>query len=245
MAIEHGFELQVDGRTVPATCWLPEGARVSIPLVLLGHGGTYARSPAAGGGAGGRRGPAQVRLAGLLTDRHRVAALAIDMPGAGDRPDAATEAARRATMSIDDALRDVWTDAGITETIADWQAAIAHAHDAFGTDDRALGYVGVSGGTMYGLPLVARDPRIVVAVLGLNGAVPMMLRHAPDVRCRVLYLHNLDDQFALAATGPELFAALGTSDKRFHAFPGGHGEFPDDEYEYIAAFVASTLTQED
>ena len=95
---------------------------------------------------------------------------------------------------------------------------------------------------MFGLPLVAQDPQIVVAVLGLNGAVPLMMRHAPDVHCRVLYIHNLDDQFGATTTGLELFGALGTDDKRFHAFPGGHGAIPADEHEYIAAFLASGVS---
>jgi hypothetical protein len=30
-----------------------------------------------------------------------------------------------------------------------------------------------------------------------------------------------------------------------HRFPGGHGEFSDHEDEYIAAFLANALTQED
>jgi hypothetical protein len=34
-------------------------------------------------------------------------AAAIDMPGAGERPEAAAEARRREGMSIDDALRDL------------------------------------------------------------------------------------------------------------------------------------------
>jgi predicted esterase len=203
-------------------------------LVLIGHGGTL-------GGTGNRRAPSQVDLATTLVLRHGVAAAAIDMPGAGDRPEAAAEAKRREGMSVEDALRDLWTEESIANTVADWQAAIAYLHDDAGLGDAPLGYFGLSGGTMYGLPLVAQEPRITVAVLGLNGAVPMMMRHAPAVQCRVLYIHNLDDQFGATTTGLELFAALGSTDKRLHAFPGGHGAIPADEHEYIAAFLASGL----
>ena len=164
------------------------------------------------------------------------------MPGAGERPEAAAEAKRREGMSIEDALRDLWTDESVANTVADWQAAIAYLQDDAGLGIASLGYFGLSGGTMFGLPLVAQEPRITVAVLGLNGAVPMMMKHAPDVRCRVLYIHNLDDQFGATTTGLELFGALGTTDKRFHAFPGGHGAIPADEHEYIAAFLASGVT---
>jgi len=232
--VETDFTLDVDGRTVPGTTWLPAGATAPLPLVLIGHGGTL-------GGTGSRRAPSQVNLATMLTCKHGVAAVAIDMPGAGDRPEAAEEAKRREGMTVEAALRDLWTEESIANTIADWQAAVAYLQaDLVG--DAPLGYFGLSGGTMFGLPLVAQDPRIVVAVLGLNGAVPLMMQHAPDVRCRVLYIHNLDDQFGATTTGLELFGALGTDDKRFHAFPGGHGAIPADEHEYIAAFLASGVS---
>jgi len=240
---EREFTVEVEGRTVPGVAWIPASASASAsalpspcPVVLIGHGGTF-------GGTGHKRAEGQVRLARLLSERHRVAALAIDMPGAGDRPEAAAEAKRREGMSIEDALRDLWTAESIANTIADWRGAVAFVQDELGLGDAPLGYWGLSGGTMFGLPLVASDPRITVAVLGLNGAVPMMMQHAPQVRCRVLYIHNLDDQFGATATGLELFQALGTDDKRFHAFPGGHGNIPPDEIEYCASFLSEALTR--
>ena len=232
---EHDFTLTVDGRTVPGVAWLPSISPRPCPIVLIGHGGTL-------GGGGHKRAPSQVSLGMMLAGRHGVAAAAIDMPGAGDRPGAATDAKRREGMSVEDALRDLWTEESIANTVADWQAAIAYLQDDAGLGDAPLGYFGLSGGTMFGLPLVAQEPRITVAVLGLNGAVPMMLRHAPAVRCRVLYIHNLDDQFGATTTGLDLFAALGSGDKRFHAFPGAHGAIPADEHEYIAAFLASGVS---
>jgi pimeloyl-ACP methyl ester carboxylesterase len=232
---EVEFTLTVEERTVPGVAWLPTHAARPCPVVLLGHGGTFA-------GGGNKRAEGQVRLAELLAARHGVAAAAIDMPGAGDRPEAAREAERRSSMSIEDALRDLWTDESIDNTTADWQAAVAHVQESVGLGEAPLGYFGLSGGTMYGLPLVARDPRIVVSVLGLNGAVPMMLKYAPMVKCRVLYIHNLDDQFGNAGSGPELFGAIGSADKRFHAFPGTHGAIPPDEFDYIAAFLAQGVT---
>ena len=236
VAEEAEFAVTVEGRTVPGVAWVPPHAPSPVPVVLMGHGGTF-------GGTGHKRADGQVRLARLLVERHAVAAMAIDMPGAGDRPEAAVEARRREGMSIEDALRDLWTEESITNTIADWKGAIAYAQVELGLGDAPLGYWGLSGGTMFGLPLVASEPRIAVAVLGLNGAVPMMLKHAPSVRCRVLYIHNLDDQFGPTQTGLELFGALGTGDKRFHAFPGGHGDIPPDEIEYCASFLAQGLTR--
>ena len=231
---EQDFTIHVEGRTVPGVVWTPLDAPSPCPIVLIGHGGTF-------GGTGHKRAEGQVRLARLLAGRHGVAAAAIDMPGAGERPEAAAEARRREGMSIDDALRDLWTEESITNTIADWKGAIDYLQAEVGLGDAPLGYWGLSGGTMFGLPLVACEPRIVVAVLGLNGAVPMMMQRAPNVQCRVLYIHNLDDQFGPTKTGLELFGALGTTDKRFHAFPGGHGNVPLDEIEYCAFFLEQSL----
>lgn len=231
---EQDFTIEVDGRTVPGVVWIPSRAPSPCPVVLIGHGGTF-------GGTGHKRAEGQVRLAILLAGTHNVAAAAIDMPGAGERPEAAAEAKRREGMSIEDALRDLWTEESITNTIADWKGAIAYLQGEVGLGDAPLGYWGLSGGTMFGLPLVACEPRIAVAVLGLNGAVPMMMKYAPNVQCRVLYIHNLDDQFGPTETGLELFGALGTTDKRFHAFPGGHGTIPLDEVEYCAFFLGQAL----
>lgn len=231
---EVEYTIGVDGRTVPGVAWIPSSAPSPCPAVLIGHGGTF-------GGTGHKRAEGQVRLAHLLAERHGVAATAIDMPGAGDRPEAAAEAKRREGMTIEDALADLWTETSITETIADWKGAIAHLQGELGLGDAPLGYWGLSGGTMFGLPLVANEPRIRVAVLGLNGAVPMMMQHAPNVRCRVLYIHNLDDEFGPTETGLTLFGAIGSTDKRFHAFPGGHGNIPLDEIEYCAFFLAQAL----
>ena len=106
--IEREFTVQVDGRTVPGVAWIPTSATSPCPVVLIGHGGTF-------GGTGHKRAEGQVRLARLLSERHGVAAAAIDMPGAGDRPEAAAEAKRREGMSIEDALRDLWTVESITK----------------------------------------------------------------------------------------------------------------------------------
>ena len=233
-ATERDFTVQVDGRTVPGVAWIPASASSPCPVVLIGHGGTF-------GGTGHKRAEGQVRLARLLVRRHGVAAAAIDMPGAGERPEAAAEAKRREGMSIEDALR-ISGPPRASPTRSPTGRVIVFLQDELGLGDAPLGYWGLSGGTMFGLPLVASEPRITVAVLGLNGAVPMMMQHAPHVRCRVLYIHNLDDQFGATETGLELFGALGTDDKRFHAFPGGHGNIPLDELEYCAFFLSEALT---
>ena len=37
---ERGFEIERDGRPIPAIAWTPEAAQAPTPLVLIGHGGS-------------------------------------------------------------------------------------------------------------------------------------------------------------------------------------------------------------
>ena len=44
--IRRSFELSVDGQTVPAVIWSPEGAKGPRPLMLMGHGGSQHKKTA-------------------------------------------------------------------------------------------------------------------------------------------------------------------------------------------------------
>ena len=165
-----------------------------------------------------------MRLAACLAKSHGIATVAIDQPGCGDREGAAEEQERRRKMSVEEAIESLWTQSLVETLIVDWQATLDHLETEWGLGPDGIGYWGLSGGTTFGLPLVAREPRIDAAVLGLNGAVPLMLHYAPDVSCPVLYMMNLDDHFMTRESCLALFDALGSEDKRLLAFPGDHGQ---------------------
>jgi len=228
------FVLTVEGRTVPGVLWAPDTCVAPVPLLLAGHGGGF-------GFGGSRHSESNVDVATILAEEFGIATVAIDQPGCGDRPGAEEEQARRREMSIDDAIASLWTDDLVMELAVDWRAAVDHAQGPLGLGIGPLAYYGVSGGTTFGLPLVATEPRIVVAVLGLNSAVPLMTKYAPQVTCPVLYLQSLDDTFMSRDASLALFDQLGSKDKRVHAHPGNHGEFPIDENDDIARFIAKRL----
>jgi alpha-beta hydrolase superfamily lysophospholipase len=96
-----------------------------------------------------------------------------------------------------------------------------------------------------GLPLVAAEPRITVAVLGLMGLTgPTRARiaaDAPAVTCPVLFLALGDDELFGVSSAVELFGALGSEDKRLHLHPGRHGEVPVEEFDASEEFLARHL----
>jgi pimeloyl-ACP methyl ester carboxylesterase len=145
---------------VPAIMWLPERPARRRPLVLLAHGGgTHKESPLID------------RLGNWLAAGHGMACLAIDLPLHGERTPpqeiglSALERRRRLGLGG-------WRERNARATgqaVADWRAAIDAAQVASPAPHGPVGYFGVSTGTRFGVPLIAAEPRIAVAVLGLFG----------------------------------------------------------------------------
>ncbi len=66
----------------------------------------------------------------------------------------------------------------------DWKATLDAAQELDEIGAAPVGYWGISMGTSFGLPLVAAEPRIKAAVLGLNGSMsPRLMEDAPKVGC--------------------------------------------------------------
>jgi dienelactone hydrolase len=231
---ERRFELERGGRSVPGLLWTPdEPAGGPWPLVLLGHGGS-----------GSKREDYILAMAYRLVRRHGIAAAAIDGPVHGDR---------RANRSSPPFLvmaefAQLWAADGEAMTdamVADWRATLDALVDLPDVADGPVGWWGLSMGTILGLPVVAAEPRISVAVLGLMGLTgptrSRIERDAPAVTCSVLFLAQLHDELFPVADALALFEALGSTDKRLHAHPGGHGTLPGEEFSGSADFLAGRL----
>lgn len=228
---ERDFALEVDGRTVPGVLWLPEAGTGPRPLVLLGHGATRHK-----------RTDYLVALGRRLAADHGFAVAAIDAPGHGDR---------RAPGHDDDVtlfgdFLAEWSREGtVDDVVAEWQAAIDAVRDVEEVGDGPVGYWGLSMGTIYGVPLVAAEPRIQVAVFGLMGLLgptrDRLATDAPSIACPVLFLQQWDDSLIPRAEVFELFEALGSVDKRLHAHPGDHAAVPVEEIAFSARFLARHL----
>ena len=164
---ERRFEVVRDGEAIPGILWTPAAATRALPLVLLGHGGS-----------GHKRSDRMLEL-GIRFARDRgFAAAAIDGPGHGDRGGL--------TSTDDPAYRAIWQRPdNVPGMVADWQATLDALSELDVIDGARVGYWGMSMGTMFGLPLVAAEPRIRVAVLGkagLTGSSVDRSKIAPHLR---------------------------------------------------------------
>ena len=209
--------------------WTPEPPDQPRPLVLIGHGG-----------GGHRLDDRRVALGHSYVREHGCAATAIDGPWHGERSlPPGTEPPALNTEVVDG-------------MVADWRTALDALVALPDIDGSRVGYGGVSMGTMFGLPLIASEPRIKAAVLGLcgltapSGERPLISERlaadAPGVRCATLFLVQWDDELFPREGAFALFDLLGAADKRLLANPGGHSETPEHVRKTTTEFLAGQLS---
>ncbi|MCO6005199.1 hypothetical protein NE236_09400 [Actinoallomurus purpureus] len=207
--VERSFRIVRAGSTVPGVLWLPPSVSTP-PLVLLGHGGS-----------GHKRSERIVDRAHWFAAHAGLAALAIDGPYHGERvpsPMAAADyQARMATEGIAVVL---------DRMTGEWRSTV-DALGALGIVDTAnLGYLGMSMGTRFGLPVTAAmGDELRCAVFGKFGlrqaaamheglAVPE--RVASDARritAPTLFHIQWDDEIFPRDGQLALFDLLGSRDK--------------------------------
>jgi len=228
---EQAFSVDADGRIVPGVLWLPDAGPGPRPLVLLGHGATRHK-----------RINYLVALGRRLAAEYGFAVAGIDAPGHGDRRAPGHED----EVALFGAFLTEWSRPGtVDDMVADWHATIYGLRALAGVGDGPIGYWGLSMGTIYGVPLVAAEPRVQVAVFGLMGLLgptrDRMAADAASITCPVLFIQQWDDSLIPRAETFELFDALSSIDKRLHAHPGEHAAVPVEEIVFSAQFLARHL----
>ena len=225
----------VGDRKVPAVMWHRHGREA--PLVLLGHGGSSHKTA-----------PRQQALASRLVSGG-MAVVAIDGPAHGDR-------AERPDMAPGEYQADLvarGVESVVRDMVDDWVAAIGAAR-ATGAVDRRVGYLGLSMGTRFGLPLAAAlGEQLTCAVLGkfglsqraaLNPGLhdPAQLRNdAEHVIAPAMWHVQWDDELFPRVGQLEMFDCLGSKDKQLIAFPGGHGTTADAAVDAWVTFLMRNL----
>lgn len=102
-----------------------------------------------------------------------------------------------------------------------------------------VGFWGLSQGARDGLPLLAAEPRITAAVLGLADGPGAS---APLVTAAVLFYIQSDDELVQPGACRALFDRLGSADKTLIENPGGHLDLPRTSVEESAAWLDRKLT---
>ncbi|HEX7161762.1 MAG TPA: hypothetical protein VF223_11085, partial [Trebonia sp.] len=191
--------------------------------------------------------PRSIRCSPRATRRNLgVAVAAIDTPGWGGRPTPAAYEPFNAEiekLAPGPALGDAFARRAVVTAklaIPEWQAVIdaLTALDWIGSGP--VGYWGVSLGSAVGVPLVAAEPRITAAVLGLMGH-ETLAEAAARITVPVEFHLQWDDELVPRESGLALFGAFGSAEKTLHANPGRHAEVPQFEIDSSERFFARHL----
>jgi dienelactone hydrolase len=221
---------------IPGVLWTPEDARSACPLILMGHGGGQHK-----------KAPGIVARARRFAADGGFAVASIDVPNHGERPTseefdriAAEYRARAAAGEDTSALDTAMYTLVVGQAVADWQAVLTAVQQLGDIGGGPVGYWGVSMGCAFGMPLVAAEPRVRAAVLGLQGS-PVLVETAAQITVPVQFLVQWDDEHMPRAQSLALFDALGSAEKTLHANPGKHGDLPRSETDDSLRFFVRHL----
>ncbi|WP_207216493.1 alpha/beta hydrolase [Xylanimonas ulmi] len=222
---------------IPGVLWTPAEGSGPRPLVLIGHGGGQHK-----------KGWEVVSRAFPYVTSCGFAVAAIDAPGTGDRPE---HPEIRRLVEIIDERKAAGEPAGpewpalfevvASQLIPDWQTTLDALQklDCVG-DSQRVGYYGLSAAGETGIRLVAAEPRIKAAVLGLI-ACDWLTDTAARITVPVEYVQQWDDEGNPRDSVMKLFDALGSAEKTLHANPGGHFAIPSFEIDSSLRFFARHL----
>jgi dienelactone hydrolase len=248
--VRRRFDLTVEDQRVPGLHWWPEGAPGPRPTILVGHGGFQSKEA-----------PNIVGMAALLAERG-YATIALDAPGHGERRTEEQVRQQDETMrrlregGVDREMRRA-RDRAVTPSerpegaearpprmVREWRALLDELATRPGDAGTSYGYWGVSMGCRYGIPLIASEPRIAAAVLGLFGLMPdpAFKETVASVSIPLLFLFQHDDELMTPEAGLALWAAFGSKEKTMHINPGPHVGIPVFERDASSAFYARHLT---
>jgi dienelactone hydrolase len=126
------------------------------------------------------------------------------------------------------------------QAVAEWHSVLDAVAGLEDVGDGPVGYLGMSLGCGLGVPLVAGEPRIRAAVLGLFGALGLA-GAAARITVPVQFVMQWDDERVPRQEALALFDAFASAEKTLHANPGKHGDVPAFETESSLGFFTRHL----
>jgi dienelactone hydrolase len=108
-------------------------------------------------------------------------------------------------------------------------------------DATKIGWYGISMGTAYGIPLVARDQRIKAAALGMWGTcrepAQRLKEDAAKIEIPVLFQVKEQDEIFTPTGQQELYELIASQDKTWKSYLGGHIDPKDQQLNDIVKFL--------
>jgi cephalosporin-C deacetylase-like acetyl esterase len=225
------FIVSYADRQIPGAVWLPRAASPKA-IVLVGHGGSQHK-----------RSGSVLRLAELLTRGSEFAVAAIDGPIHGSR-NAGVSLSPKAQQRK---FLELWEigDGQVSAMVDDWRAVLSSLFLVSEIGEIPVGYSGISMGTAYGLPLLASEPRIEAAVVGMWSAdypsSNRLVSAAKQVTCATLFIARYEDELFSSGGMRDLFDSIATDDKRMLILPGKHVE-TQEQFVQTAFFLTERLS---
>lgn len=243
--LERRFDLEMAGERIPGVIWTAAGAAGEStrdrPLVLFGHGGRVHKTI-----------PYLVERAHRYVTAFGYAVVAIDAPNHGERPvnerakrlNAELAERGRAGQPVSDLIGRHMAELA-EQVVPEWRATLdaIQALPEIGTGGR-VGYWGLSMGCLFGLPLLAAEPRIHAAVLGLAGlptSEGSIAAAAARVSVPVEFVLQWEDEIVPREAGIAMFNAIAAREKSLHVNPGKHVEVPNHERDSWERFYQRHL----
>ena len=226
------FVTHAQGREVPASIWMPQKTTQSVPLILVGHGGS-----------GHKRSQLVQDIATALLKDFDVAVVAIDGPVHGSRREIFNDG-----PAVRQEFRDLWSSGvSVDPMVADWMSCIDYLCQMPEIDATKIGWYGISMGTAYGIPLVARDQRIKAAALGMWGTcrepAQRLKEDAAKIEIPVLFQVKEQDEIFTPQGQQELYELISSRDKTWKSYHGGHTDPKDQQLSDIVQFLMHHLKE--
>ena len=203
----------------------------TAPIILIQHGGSSSKT-----------GLDVWDVVHELVERKGQRLIALDGPVHGSR---VTSGDANDGALVRSRFFDLWTShpEHVDIHVQRWQMLIDDLEQAM--PKVPCMWLGHSMGTAYGLPLLGVERRLQRAVIGMWGTSfvnsARLIADAAAITCPVLFQQKWNDELFSRAGQFEIFDAIGTTNKRLHAYPGGHTRATAEQLSDLSQFLTADL----